>query len=108
MCLSFNGAYEDYPFDDFNWTVMRHKENKKTFAFICEYKGQMRMSVKALPELGALWRQQYPSVVEAYHLNKMHWISILLDDSLSDDIIYGLVKDSFELTLPKVKNAKRN
>ena len=33
-CLTLPGAYEDYPFDDFNWTVMRHGYNKKTFALI--------------------------------------------------------------------------
>lgn len=33
-CLTLGNAYEDYPFDDANWTVMRHRENKKTFALI--------------------------------------------------------------------------
>ena len=28
-CLSLKNTYEDYPFHDFNWTVMRHKDIKK-------------------------------------------------------------------------------
>lgn len=28
-CLQFPDAFEDYPFRDANWTVMRHKTNKK-------------------------------------------------------------------------------
>lgn len=28
-CTSLPNVYEDYPFHDANWTVMRHKENKK-------------------------------------------------------------------------------
>ena len=36
-CLSLKNTYEDYPFHDFNWTVMRHKNNKKMFAAIYEH-----------------------------------------------------------------------
>ena len=37
FCLGLHGTYEDYPFHDFNWTVMRHKDNKKMFAAIYEH-----------------------------------------------------------------------
>ena len=40
-CLTLGNAYEDYPFDDANWSVMRHRENKKTFALIFERQGIM-------------------------------------------------------------------
>jgi predicted DNA-binding protein (MmcQ/YjbR family) len=33
--LSLDDTYEDYPFHDFNCTVMRHKGNRKMFAVIC-------------------------------------------------------------------------
>lgn len=101
LCMQFDNVYEDYPFDDFNWTVMRHKENKKTFALIFEYKGLLRLNVKALPELGAAWRMQYPSISPAYHMNKLHWIMITLDGTLPQDVIRALVSDSFNLTLQK-------
>ena len=28
LCLRLPDSYEDYPFDDPNWTVMRHKTNQ--------------------------------------------------------------------------------
>lgn len=34
FCMSLKQVYEDYPFHDSNWTLMRHEMNKKTFAFI--------------------------------------------------------------------------
>ncbi len=49
-CLTLPGAYEDYPFDDFNWTVMRHGYNKKAFALIFERMGHTWVNVKC--ELG--------------------------------------------------------
>ena len=36
-CHSFKDVYEDYPFHDDNWCVMRHKKNKKTYAVIAYY-----------------------------------------------------------------------
>ena len=35
-CLQLPDVYEDYPFTDKNWTVMRHRQNKKAYAWIFE------------------------------------------------------------------------
>lgn len=37
LCLELPDAWEDYPFHDPNWTVMRHKSNQKSFAMIFEH-----------------------------------------------------------------------
>lgn len=39
-CLQLADVYEDYPFRDKNWTVMRHYQNKKAFAWIFERPGK--------------------------------------------------------------------
>ena len=51
-CLALKNVYEDYPFHDPNWSVMRHKENQKVFALIYERNGQIWINVKCDPE----WR----------------------------------------------------
>ena len=38
-CLTFENVFEDYPFHDDNWCVMRHKKNKKVFAWIFDKDG---------------------------------------------------------------------
>ena len=45
LCMELPGVYEDYPFDDGNWTVMRHGSNKKMFAAIYRHQGCMWMNV---------------------------------------------------------------
>ncbi len=100
MCLNLHGVYEDYPFDD-NWTAMRHKENKKTFAFIYRHKGRLQMNVKVVPEIGAVLRQLYDCVEAAYHMNKLHWVTVVLDGSVGDDVIESFVVDSYNLSAPK-------
>lgn len=36
-------------------------------------------------------------IFEAYHMNKKSWISIILDDTLSDDLISELIDNSYKL-----------
>lgn len=105
QCLLFADVYEDYPFDD-NWTAMRHKDNKKTFAFIYRYKNQMRINLKVRLETGFYLRQRYQSVTEAYHMNKLHWVTVVLDDSVPDSEIATWLKDSYELTATKKLQTK--
>lgn len=100
-CLALPFAYEDYPFDDGNWTAMRHRENRKIFAAIFQREGRIWINVKADPMWGDLWRQTYPAVVPAYHMNKRHWLSIILDGTMEEGDILRLIQDSYDLTAPR-------
>ena len=103
FCLLLDDTYEDYPFHDFNWTVMRHRGNQKMFAAICERMGNIWVNVKCDPELAYMLRSAFESVVPAYHMNKWHWNSIILDGSIPTDEIKNMICDSYELTKPKRK-----
>lgn len=37
----------------------------------------------------------------AYHMNKKHWLTILLNGSIDDDEIYNLLDMSYEMTKGK-------
>jgi len=104
--LSLGDTYEDYPFHDSNWTVMRHRGNSKMFAAICERLGNIWINVKCDPNLTYMWRSAYNAVVPAYHMNKLHWNSIILDGSIPPDEIKNMICDSYDLTKPK-KRGKR-
>ena len=45
-----------------------------------------------------MWRNTFDSVVPAYHMNKTHWNSIILDGSIPENEIKNMIYDSFELT----------
>lgn len=100
-------VFEDYPFDDGNWTVMRHKSNKKGFAFLYEYQGRLQVNVKCDPEWTGFWRSTFDSVLPGYHMNKTHWNTIILDGSMPDGEIEHMVADSFQLTRPIVRRRKK-
>ncbi len=98
-CLTYKNVYEDYPFHDPNWCVIRHKSNKKVFAWIFDREGKVWVNVKCDPEWRDSWRAAFPSVIPAYHLNKKHWNSIILDGTIPVEDIRRMVGESYDLTL---------
>ena len=105
VCLSFGGVIEDYPFDGGNreWTAMRHEKNQKIFALITERLGNVWINVKQDPEKSVFLRQMFPSVIPAFHMNKTHWNSVILDGSIPREDICRMVAESYELTKPATR-----
>lgn len=97
FCLEFPHSFEDYPFDDLNWTVMRRKDTKKGFAWIFKREGKIWVNVKVKPDWAMFWRDNYKSVIPAYHMNKTHWNSVILDGTVPDSEIKMMISESFEL-----------
>lgn len=100
-------VFEDYPFDDGNWAVMRHRSNKKGFAFLYEYQGRLQVNVKCDPDWASFWRNAFEAVLPGYHMNKAHWNTIVLDGSVPDKEIMTMVEESFQLTRPAVKRRNK-
>lgn len=98
---------EDYPFDDANWTVMRHWGSKKGFAFLYEYQGRLQVNVKCDPEWAGFWRSSFENVIPGYHMNKTHWNTIILDGSVPDKDVKTMITDSYHLTEQKRKKGEK-
>lgn len=96
-CLTLPGAYEDYPFHDPNWTVIRLRGSKKVFAWIFERQEKLWVNVKVDPEWRDFWRDAFESIVPAYHLNKEHWNSLILDGSIPKETVEKLIAESYSL-----------
>jgi len=104
-CLTLPNTYEDYPFHDDNWTVMRHKDNKKTFAMIYERNSYICINVKCDTEWIRCWQEAYESVIPGYHMNKKYWNTIILDNTISEADIKRMIAESYDLVKP-VKKSK--
>ena len=114
-CLDTYGTSPDYPFDeDFETAVLRHSDNRKWYAIV------MRVSLRKFgfdsDEVIDVVNLKFPTemfgsfgaadgVYPAYHMNKLHWTSVLLPDA-SDDIVQFLVNVSFEATKSPKKKSK--
>ena len=92
---SMPGAYLDYPFGP--GTAVYRAADDKLFALIAEGSQPLRISLKCDPNLAELLRDKYESVLPGYHLNKRHWITVIVTGQLTDDDIRDLARHSFEL-----------
>ena len=100
-CLQLPYAFEDYPFDDGNWTVMRRRDTRRGFAWIFEREGRIWVNVKCDPDDALAFRNVYESVLPAYHMNKKHWNSIVLDGTVPDDDVRAMIAASHKLCAKK-------
>ncbi|MDR2712907.1 MAG: MmcQ/YjbR family DNA-binding protein [Clostridiales bacterium] len=107
FCLTFPAAYEDYPFDEMTgdgaWAVMRHRTNKKSFAFIYERNGKLCINLKCEPVETDFLRQLFSDVTPAYHMNKVHWNTVALGGDVPDDELCRMIGSSYDLIKPKVR-----
>ena len=97
-CLTYPEVYEDYPFRDHEWAVIRHRSNRRVFAWIYCREGQVCVNVKCDPQWAEFWRSAYPGVLPGYHLNKKYWNTVLLDGTVPDREIRRMIAESYDLT----------
>ncbi len=71
--MTFPDVYQDAPFHDANWVLVRYRKNRKAFLWTYEYEGTMRINIKVDPQWRDFWRQTYEAVLPGYHQNKEHW-----------------------------------
>ncbi len=95
--LSFPGTYAQAPFREQNWQLVRVKGSKKAFLWTYEKDGFINLNVKVSPGWRDLWRSVYKSVIPAYHQNKEHWNTIILDGTVPDEEIKNMIALSYDL-----------
>lgn len=89
--------------------IWRHSHNQKWFGVITRLslsklginsKKKADILVLHLPK-GAVFEDISTSqkdLFRAWHMNKTHWYSIILDDSLSDEEVFQRIEESFQAT----------
>ena len=117
LCSSSYFTQPDYPFDeDFETAVFRHSDNRKWFALSMQVSRRkfgidsdevidvvnLKLPTEMFGSFGAS-----DGVYPAYHMNKLHWISVLLPDA-TEDIIELLVHASYEATRNPQKRKVQN
>ena len=114
-CKGTYGTSPDYPFDeDFLTAVFRHADNRKWYAIVMRVSRRkfgfesdeiidvvnLKLPTEMFGSFGAT-----DGVHPAYHMNKLHWISVLLPDA-PEDVVAFLTNASFEATKSKIKQRK--
>ena len=95
--LSFPDTYQQAPFHDPNWQLVRVKGSKKVFLWTYERDGYINLNVKVDPEWRDFWRSAFDSVIPGWHQNKEHWNTIVLDGSIPDQDVKRMIAESYDL-----------
>lgn len=85
-----------------DYAVLRHHDNNKWYAVIMNVSKDKLgldgtaevdiMDIKCEPDLiGSL--RMTRGIFPGYHMNKGHWISVLLDGSVDESMVYSLLGD---------------
>ncbi len=95
--LSFPDTYQEAPFHDPNWQLVRVRSNKKAFLWTYERDGYLNLNVKVDPEWRDYWRGAFASVIPGYHQNKEHWNTIILDGTVPDEAVRQMIAESYAI-----------
>lgn len=95
--LSFPDTYQQAPFHDPNWQLVRVKGSKKVFLWTYERDGYINLNVKVDPEWRDFWRSAFDAVIPGWHQNKEHWNTIILDGSIPDQDVKRMIAESYDL-----------
>jgi predicted DNA-binding protein (MmcQ/YjbR family) len=103
-CLSKKSVTEEFPFDE-NTLVFKVKGKMFTATDVNDFTS---INLKVRPESGAELREQYASVVPGYHMNKKHWITVLMDGSIPDKLICQWIDTSYQLVVMGLPKKERD
>ena len=98
------GARRDMPFGT---DVLVFKVLNKMFALIGWQDEPLTIALKADPVDAIILRRQYPAVKPGYHLNKKHWNTITLDNSIPDEELRRMIDESYRLVVQGMTCAER-
>jgi predicted DNA-binding protein (MmcQ/YjbR family) len=104
-CIDKKGVTESFPFDD---DTLVFKVLDKIFLLISLERQPLRINVKCDPEKAIELRESYSdNILPGYHMNKLHWNTVIINQELSNTLIKKFIDDSYHLVLKSLPKAKQ-
>ena len=96
-CLSKKGVTEHFPFDQ---DTLVFKVGGKMFALTSLNQwelGNPSVNLKCDPDKAQELRAEYQNIQPGFHMNKIHWNTVHLNNEISDIFVKELIDHSYEL-----------
>ena len=105
MLLEMPGAIEDMPFGP---AALVYKILElKMFALVSWNEDPLRINLKCDPTYALFLREQFAAIRPGYHMNKQHWNTVILDGSVSEDVLASMIEDSYKLVVQNMTRLDR-
>jgi predicted DNA-binding protein (MmcQ/YjbR family) len=98
-CLAKAAVTESFPFDE---STLVFKVAGKMF-LLTDLVDDLAMNIKNTPERVIELREAYPAVQPGYHMNKIHWVTVRIDGSVSDSLLKQWIDESYNLIVSGLK-----
>lgn len=99
--LSFQGASRDFPFGE---EIAVFRVGGKMFALL--FKDES-LNLKADPLDVKAYQELFTWVRPGYHMNKKHWITILLSEVSEKELLKTMIRESYALVFAKLTRSAR-
>ncbi len=99
-CLSKPDTEETLPFGP---DTLVFKVHNKVFLLTGLDTEQLRFNVKCNPDKALELREEFPCVLPGWHMNKIHWNTIVVDGSVSTKQLKEWIDHSYDLVAKKKK-----
>ena len=93
-CLLKPAVEETFPFGP---DTLVYKVGGKVFLICSLNADALQFNVKCDPEKAIELQERYPCVQPGYHMNKKHWNTIVVDGSVSNNLLTEWIDDSYDL-----------
>jgi predicted DNA-binding protein (MmcQ/YjbR family) len=103
-CLSKNGVEETLPFGE---DTLVYKVMGKMFS-LTSFSKPDRCNLKCNPDYALDLRLEYTSITPGFHMNKLHWNTVVFNKDVSDKFIFELIDHSYELVVSGLTKKLKN
>lgn len=107
-CLSKKGVTEHFPFDD-DALVFKVGGKMVALSSLKQWeKGDPSVNLKCDPDRAQELRAQYETILPAFHMSKVHWNTIFINQDLSDQFVKELIDHSYDLVFKSLTKKIQN
>jgi predicted DNA-binding protein (MmcQ/YjbR family) len=103
-CLSKKGVTQEFPFDEDTLVL---KVMSKMFLLASLEKIPLQINIKCSPEEAVELREKYDAVIPGYHMNKKHWNTVIVDNSIPPKNIFCWIDNSYDLVVSGLKKSEK-
>lgn len=97
-CQSLQHATAEIQWGD----VLVFKVGGKMFCFVALDEDVLKMNLKCDPDEAIELRERFSAVLPGYHMNKKYWNTVIIDGSVSDNMLRIWIEKSYRLVIAKL------
>ena len=103
-CIAKAGVTEEFPFDD---VTLVFKVMNKMFLLSGLDAEISSINLKCDPERAMVLRAEYSNIIGGFHMSKKHWNTVVIDGSLSEDLMKEMIDHSYDLVVSGLTKTRK-